>query len=143
MRNITLLALLIGISFASLGQSDVTGKWKTIDDETGEVRSIVEIFEKDGMIYGKIAKLFIGPNEEQDPICDQCSGDKKNEKIIGMEIISKMEWDADDEEYDEGSIMDPEDGKVYDCVLWKEGEELKVRGYVAFFYRTQTWQKAD
>jgi uncharacterized protein (DUF2147 family) len=143
MRKITLLVLLIGISFGSFAQSDVTGKWKTIDDETGKEKSIVEIFEKDGIIYGKITKLFRGPDEEQDPICDECSGDRKNEKIIGMEIIRGMAWDADDEEYDDGTIMDPKDGKVYDCVLWKEGQELKVRGYVAFFYRTQTWKKVD
>ncbi|SMG17194.1 Uncharacterized conserved protein, DUF2147 family [Marivirga sericea] len=143
MKQISLALLLIGISFSSLAQSDVTGKWKTIDDETGKEKSIVEIFEKDGMIYGKITKLFRGPDEEKDPICNECTGDRKNEKIIGMEIIRGMEWDADDEEYEEGTIMDPQDGKVYDCVLWKEGEELKVRGYVAFFYRTQTWEKVN
>jgi len=60
-----------------------------------------------------------------------------------MEIIRGMEWDAGDEEYDDGEIMDPQDGKTYDCVIWREGEELKVRGYVAFFYRTQTWKKVN
>jgi len=35
--------------------------------------------------------------------------------------------------------MDPETGKVYDCKIWLENGQLKVRGYVAFFYRTQTW----
>ncbi|RUA34779.1 MAG: DUF2147 domain-containing protein [Bacteroidetes bacterium] len=143
MKKISLLVLFIGISFAALSQSNVTGKWKTIDDETGKEKSIVEIYEKDGKVYGKITKLFRGPEEEQDPICDECPGDRKDKKIIGMEIIRGMEWDESDDEWDEGTIMDPKDGKVYDCVLWREGDELKVRGYVAFFYRTQTWEKVN
>lgn len=143
MKKVSLIVLFIGISICAFAQSDVTGKWKTIDDETGKEKSIVDIYEKDGKIYGKITKLFRGPDEEQDPICDECPGDRKNEKIIGMEIIRGMEWDAGDEEYDEGEIMDPEDGKTYDCVIWREGDELKVRGYVAFFYRTQTWEKVN
>ncbi|HET8859258.1 DUF2147 domain-containing protein [Marivirga sp.] len=143
MKKISLLAVLIGISLSALAQTDITGKWKTIDDETGEVKSIVDIYEKDGKIYGKITKLFRGPDEEQDPICEVCPGDRKNKKIIGMEIIRGMEWDSDDERYEDGEIMDPKDGETYDCVIWKEGDELKVRGYVAFFYRTQTWKKVD
>jgi len=143
MKKVILSILFIGISYAALAQSDVTGKWKTIDDETGKEKSVVEIFEKEGKVYGKITKLFRGPDEEQDPICDECPGDRKNKKIIGMEIIRGMEWDADDEEYDDGTIMDPQDGKVYDCVIWRDGNELKVRGYVAFFYRTQTWKKVN
>ena len=43
------------------------------------------------------------------------------------------------EEWKDGTILDPENGSVYDCKLWVEGGRLKVRGYVAFFYRTQTW----
>jgi len=143
MKRFTLLLVFIGISFTAISQSAVTGKWKTIDDETGKEKSIVEIYEKDGELYGKILKIFTEPNEDQDPICDKCSGDRKNKKIIGMEIIRDMEWDADDEEWEDGEILDPEDGKTYDCVIWREGDDLKVRGYVAFFYRTQTWKKAD
>ncbi|WP_375578089.1 DUF2147 domain-containing protein [Marivirga tractuosa] len=143
MKKISLLVLFIGISFGVLAQSEVTGKWKTIDDETGKEKSIVDIYEKDGKIYGKITKLFRGPDEEQDPICDVCPGDRKDKKIIGMEIIRGMEWDDSDDRYEDGEIMDPKDGETYDCVIWREGEELKVRGYVAFFYRTQTWEKVN
>ncbi len=143
MKKLSLFVLFIGFSLGVFAQSDVTGKWKTIDDETGKEKSIVDIYEKDGKIYGKITKLFRGPDEEQDPICDVCPGDRKNKKIIGMEIIRGMEWDGSDDRYEDGEIMDPKDGETYDCVIWREGEELKVRGYVAFFYRTQTWKKVN
>lgn len=118
----------------------IVGKWKTIDDETGKPRSIVEIKEKGGKYYGTIIKLFREPGEETDPLCKECSGAKHNQKIVGMEIISDMKFDKDDQEYLGGEILDPENGNVYDCKLWiDENGNLKVRGYLMFLYRTQTW----
>ena len=51
---------------------------------------------------------------------------KKNQKIIGMEIITDMEYDSEENEYSEGEILDPESGNVYDCKLWIENGKLKV-----------------
>ncbi|MBK6264804.1 DUF2147 domain-containing protein [Marivirga sp. S37H4] len=143
MKKIIVLLIFVSIQFNLSAQSDIFGKWKTIDDETGKVKSIVEIYKKDGKAYGKIVKLFRGPDEEQDPICDLCPGDRKNKKIIGLEIIRGMEYDKSDNEWEDGTILDPKNGKTYDCLIYKEGDELKVRGYIAFFYRTQTWKKVD
>jgi len=119
----------------------IIGKWKTIDDETGKKKSIVEVFMKDGKAYGKIIKLFRTPDEDQDPICDLCEDDRKDKKVIGMTIITDME--KDDDAWAEGEILDPNNGKIYDCKLWVEDGNLQVRGYIAFFFRTQTWLKAD
>ena len=120
----------------------IVGKWKTIDDNTGEEKSVVEIFEKSGKIYGKILKIFRKPGEDPDPVCDECDEDdaRYKKKIVGMEIIRDMQKSG--EEYTDGDILDPENGKVYRCKLWLEGQELKVRGYWGPFYRTQSWQKA-
>lgn len=120
----------------ALGQS-ITGKWKTIDDETGKPRSIVDIYTKDGKVYGKIIKLFREPDEDPDPICEECTDHRKGEKVIGLEIISDMKPKGD--EYVDGEILDPENGKIYKCKLWVEEGNLKVRGYLYFLYRTQTW----
>lgn len=134
---ITCLALLMAtISFA---QSPI-GKWKTIDDETGREKSVVEIFEKDGKLYGKVIELFRLPTEDQDPSCDDCEDDRKGQKVMGMEIIRDMV--QDDDEWEDGTICDPKDGKVYDCKLWVDEDDpnkLQVRGYILFFFRTQTW----
>ncbi len=135
----TLFVTIFAVAALSLNAQSITGQWKTIDDETGKPRSVVEIEELDGKYYGKIIKLFRSPDEEQDPICDECPGKRKNQKIIGMEIISDMEFDSDDKEYSDGEILDPESGSVYDCKLWVENGNLKVRGYIMFLYRTQTW----
>lgn len=131
--------LLLFVSSASYAQRDIFGKWKTVDDETGEVKSVVEIFEKDGKAYGKIIKLNRKPHQDQNPLCDECEGDKKDQPILGMTIITAMEYDAEDDEWENGEILDPSDGDIYSLKLWREGEKLKVRGYIAFFFRTQTW----
>jgi uncharacterized protein (DUF2147 family) len=135
-----ILPLLLS-ALLSQAQTSVLGKWKTVDEETGEEKSIIEIFERNGKIYGKIAKIF--NKENPDPVCNKCPVDdpRHQKKIIGMEIITDME--KVDNEYTRGSILDPQDGRIYRCRLWTEGEELKVRGYWGPFYRTQTWKKVN
>lgn len=138
--KILLTLLFFSLSYFASAQS-IVGSWKTIDDNSGKPRSIVEIYEKDGEYYGKIVKLFRDPDEDQNPTCDECKGKLKGKPIIGMEIITGMEKDGD--EYNDGEILDPENGKTYDCKLWVEDGNLKVRGFLLFFYRTQTWLPAD
>ena len=119
---------------------NVVGKWKTIDDETGKAKSVVEIYKKGDVYEGKIIKLFRGPDEEQDPICNKCDEDdhRYKKKIIGMTIIEDMEFE--DGALDEGTILDPNNGEVYECRIWVGDDgKLNVRGYVMFFFRTQTW----
>lgn len=121
-------------------QENIFGKWITIDDETGKKKSVVEIYKKDGKVYGKIIKLFRGPDEDPDPLCDKCPEDdaRYNQKIIGMEIMKNMEKDGD--EYAGGKILKPDEGTIYRCRIWLDDEQnLKVRGYWGFLYRTQTW----
>jgi uncharacterized protein (DUF2147 family) len=125
----------------SVSSQSIVGKWKTIDDNTGEQKSVVEIYEKGEKIYGKVLTIFPGPNDDPDPVCDKCNSDdpRFNKRIIGMEIIRSMAKDGD--EYEDGDILDPENGKVYRCKLWVEGDDLKVRGYWGPFFRTQTWKR--
>jgi len=132
---------LLFTALVGYGQMSVTGKWKTVDEATGEEKSIIEIFERNGKIYGKIVKIFT--LEDPDPKCDKCPKDdpRYDKKIIGMEIIQDMQ--KAENEYSQGSILDPQDGKIYRCKLWIEDNGLKVRGYWGPFYRTQTWKKVD
>jgi len=132
--------LLVVLSF-SLSAQSVLGKWKTIDDETGKPKSIVEIYKNGAVYEGKILKLFRGPDEEQDPVCKECDKDDPRymKKIIGMTIVKDMEMD--DDVLDDGTILDPKKGEVYDCKIWVGDDgKLNVRGYIMFLYRTQTWE---
>ena len=136
-----ILVILLILSTECFSQSSLLGKWTTIDDDSGEARSIVEIIERDSKVFGKIIKLYRNPGEDPDPICDKCpdDDDRYNKKIIGLEIIRNMKWS--EMVLSEGSILDPESGKIYQCKIWLEGVELKVRGYWGPFFRTQTWKK--
>ncbi|MEO9869597.1 DUF2147 domain-containing protein [Ekhidna sp.] len=136
--KVTVFISLVLVSSGLFSQT-IVGQWKTIDDETGKPRSIVKIYEQKGQFFGKIVKLFREPDEDQDPICEECEDERKGQKIIGMEIISEMKYNKGNDEYHKGEIMDPENGNIYDCKLWIEDGDLKVRGYLLFFYRTQTW----
>src|SRR5688500_12947345 len=131
MKVLTLPLLFLTMSLH--GQA-IFGKWKTIDDESGEVKSIVEIFEKEGKAYGKVIRIFPPAGEDPDPVCEECDNNdpRYGKKIIGMEIITGME--KVDGQYGNGEILDPENGKVYRCRVWTEGEDLKVRGYWGPFY---------
>lgn len=137
MKVVTLLLLLIPILVN--GQS-VTGRWTTID-ETGEARSVVEIEERGGKLYGKVVKIFVKPGADPDPICKECPKDdnRYNKKIVGMEIIRDLQKSGD--EYSDGTVLDPKVGKIYKCKIWVEGNTLHLRGYWGPFYRTQTWKK--
>jgi uncharacterized protein (DUF2147 family) len=135
-----LLFLLVSVN---INAQDIAGKWKTIDDQSGKVRSIVEITKEGSKYFGKITELFLEPDEVENPPCTECSGQLKGQPILGMQIINGLTKSGDEFS---GEILDPEDGKVYKCKLWLENGQLKVRGYVLFLYRTQTWlplSKAD
>ncbi len=141
--SILSLIFTLFMAFTVYAQAPIVGKWKTLDDETNEPSSIVEIFEKDGKYYGKIVKLFLKESENQNPTCDKCSDkdDRKDQPTLGMEIVRDMKKGSS--KYEDGTILDPENGKVYKGKLWVEDGQLKLRGYIAFFFRTATWLPAE
>lgn len=131
------LALFLCIGLQAQG---ITGTWKTIDDESGEAKSHVQIFEKDGKFFGKIVKLLPAATAT---VCENCPGDKKGKSLVGMEIVENLEKYKDYFSY--GTIMDPASGKIYKCSIWREGKTLKVRGYIGFSLlgRNQTWHLVE
>lgn len=134
MHTLLLAVAFFSIAFMTSAQS-VTGRWTTIDDNTGKPRSVVELVEKNGKLHGRIVDVH--DKTKADKVCELCPADRKNKPIVGLEIIRDMVKSG--KEWSKGTILDPENGKIYDCKIWLEDGELKVRGYVAFFYRTQTW----
>ena len=88
-------------------------------------------------------ELFRLPEEDQDPYCDKCEDDRKDKRVLGMEIVRDMEFD-EEWEWEDGTICDPKKGSVYDCEMWFEDgdyDTLKVRGYILFLFRTQEWYR--
>ncbi len=117
---------------------DIFGKWKTIDDETGEAKSIVEIYRDNGKVYGKIVEILNPVNKNA--LCEKCEGEEKNKPVLGLVLIKDMEKEG--EYYKQGTIFDPERGKKYKCRLGlKDANILEVRGYISFLYATQYWKR--
>jgi uncharacterized protein (DUF2147 family) len=137
---LTLTALLVATPGVAL--DSIVGKWKTVDEKTGKTVSDVEIYQQGGKLYGKITGLA-EPNDAQGKpkVCIKCTGADKDKPIIGLVIIKDLSASGD--RYKDGTITDPEDGKIYKAELWTEAAKLKVRGYLGPFYKTQTWLKGN
>lgn len=133
------LLLAVAVSFTGFSQ-DVFGKWKTIDDETGEAKSIVEVYEQNGKVYGKVIEI-LNP-AKKNSTCEKCEGENKGKPIQGLIILKDLKKDGN--EYSGGTILDPTKGKVYKALIaLEEPNKLKVRGYIGFSLigRSQYWQR--
>lgn len=142
MKKIILTCSLIVFSVMAAMAQDVTGKWKTIDDDTGKAKSIVEIYEQNGKIFGKVVEI-VDPSK-RDATCVDCPGDAKGKPILDLVILKGLKKDG--KEYNGGTIMDPNNGKVYKCYIeLEDANKLKVRGYIGFALlgRTQYWTRVE
>ena len=137
------LFFLIFLATNYMSSQTVFGKWKTIDDRTGNPKAIINIYEKDGLMYGFVEKI-VEPGKE-DALCKKCDGDKKDKPVVGMTIIDGLK-ENEDGEWKGKTLFDPEQAMTFHCKIWlnpDNTDELKVRGYLAFLYRTQTWLRVE
>lgn len=133
--------LLIAAGFATLASANSpVGQWHTIDDSTGEVKSLVVIVEQQGQVRGRVEKL-LRKDADQNAKCEKCSDDRKNKPILGLEIIRGAKKASSKNVWEDGEILDPENGKTYGLRLTpvENGAKLEVRGSIGPFGRTQTW----
>ncbi|HJW53724.1 MAG TPA: DUF2147 domain-containing protein [Burkholderiaceae bacterium] len=142
----TAIAATFLVSAGAWAQStSPVGLWKNIDDQTGKPKALIRITESNGKFEGKIEKLFRAPDQEQNPVCDKCQGELKDQPILGMTILSGMKQDGD--EYSGGQILDPGNGKLYKSKMSiaDDGKRLNVRGYIGMplLGRTQTWVREE
>ena len=99
------------------------GMWKTVDDKTGKVKSEVQIYEQGGKLFGKITALTDPTDKQGKPrVCKDCKGADKDKPIVGLVILKDLSPSKD--RYKGGTILDPEDGKVYKAEIWIEGGKL-------------------
>lgn len=135
--------MLITVLFFNVNQpNSVEGVWITQDDETGQKKSEVLIYQENGKLYGKILKLLLP--EDEGKLCTECDGENKNKPIEGIVIVNDLI--LNDVTWEDGTILDPKSGKVYDCYLTLEDQNnLKVRGFLGFSIlgRTQSWIRKE
>jgi len=126
------------ISILTNAQS-IIGEWETFDDKTNAKLSVVEIYKTNDKYFGKITNLY---EDSSDLVCEKCEGANKNKPIIGLVVLNNLE--EDDDEYNNGTILDPNNGETYKCYIELITEnKLKLRGYIGFSLigRTQYWQR--
>lgn len=137
----SMIALVLGaLALPVMAQMTPAGVWRTIDDKTGEVSSEVRIVEEGGVLSGTIEKL-LRKDAKQDNVCDKCTDERKDKLVLGMKIIRGAKKSDGKDIWEGGKILDPDNGKEYTLRLTpiEGGKKLEVRGYIAFFYRNQTW----
>ncbi len=132
------------LSISSFAQIDkITGKWYTIDEE-GNKKSLVNIYKTPtGSYEGVIEKLLTGDTNRK---CVNCTGEKKDKRIAGMIVVSDMT--ANDLKLSGGKILDPANGKIYNCTMSFDSKtgKLKVRGSLdksGLIGRNQAWIRAE
>jgi uncharacterized protein (DUF2147 family) len=122
------------------------GVWKTIDDSSGKPQALVKIIDVNGELRGSIARLYQEPDEDQNPHCEKCSGERKNAPILGMTILYGLHKDEEGN-WSGGEILDPNNGDTYHSKvsISPDGKTLTMRGYigVSLFGRSQTWLRVE
>ena len=137
------IALLLGLSSAAaMAQMTPVGLWKQYDDKDGKEKSEMRIIETAGVISGKIEKR-LDPAAKPDDKCTECSDDRKNKPIVGLEIIRGAKKVDGKDVWESGKILDPGAGKEYTLRLTpiEGGKKLEVRGSIFGIGRTQTWTR--
>ena len=135
-QEIFILLLMVG---ALTNAQSIIGEWETFDDKTDSKLSVVEIYKANNKYFGKITKLYEDPS---DSVCDKCEGENKAKPIIGLVVLNNLE--EDDDEYNNGTILDPNNGETYKCYIELINKnKLKLIGYIgiSLLGRTQYWQR--
>ena len=146
--GLRLKAAMTGLLLAACGtafaQSTPVGLWRNVDDKTGEVKAEIRITDNAGVLSGRIEKV-LGKDAKPDEKCVECKDERKDQPIVGLEIIRNAQKVEGQDAWENGKILDPENGKEYTLRLApiEGGKKLQVRGYIGPFYRTQTWVRVQ
>lgn len=140
MKNTLLAISLATLSASVFAQMTPVGTWRSIDDDTKEAKSEIIITDNAGVLSGKVAKL-LRKDAKQDVKCTECKDDRKDQPVLGMELIRGAKKTEGKDIWEGGKIVDPESGSDYKLRLTPidGGKKLEVRGSVLFISRTQTW----
>jgi uncharacterized protein (DUF2147 family) len=146
MQFVSKKSLALLVAFAGLAHAQMTpvGTWHSIDDNTGKPKAEISIRDNGkGVLVGKVERSLQPSSAE--PNCSLCTDDRKGQPKIGMEIIRGAVKSASETLWEGGTILDPENGKIYKLRLTPQdgGKTLQVRGYIGPFYRTQLWQRVQ
>lgn len=142
-RALTAIVLVASVG-ATQAQMTPVGNWHSMDEKTGELKSLIVITDTGGVLNGRIDKL-LRKEADQKGVCKECTDDRKDKPMLGLEIIRGAKQVEGKEVWEGGKILDPENGKNYTLRLTpiEGGKKLEVRGSILFIGRTQTWARVQ
>ena len=104
----------------------------------------MRISDNAGVLEGRVTALL---RKGADPAakCVECRDELKDQPMVGLQIIKGAKKAEGKEVWEDGKILDPENGKFYTLRMTPidGGKKLEVRGYLGPFWRTQTWTRAQ
>jgi len=126
-----------------LNQDDIVGTWLTLS-----TNSKVTIFKNGKYYYGKVSWLRNENDEHEKPKSDTKNPDTslRNKHILGLLILKGFEYDEKNQEWINGEIYDPKNGKTYSCSMkLKDHNTLEVHGYIgiSLIGRTEIWTRSE
>ncbi|PIF28801.1 uncharacterized protein DUF2147 [Acidovorax sp. 56] len=133
--------VLVAIGAPVWAQMTPEGLWRNVDDKTGEAKAEIRIRDTGaGGLLGVLEKR-LSKDAKPDDVCKECSDDRKDKPVLGLEIIRGAKKAEDKDVWEGGKILDPENGRNYTLRLTPidGGKKLEVRGSIGPFGRTQTW----
>jgi len=138
--------LSLGLALAglpALAQMTPVGLWRSVDDKTDTAKAEIRIRAlADGSLLGVVEKSLM---KAEFPNCNLCTDDRKDKPKLGMEIIRGAKKAEGNDVWEEGHILDPDNGKTYRLRMTplEGGSQLQIRGYIGPFYRTQIWVRIE
>jgi uncharacterized protein (DUF2147 family) len=135
------LFILLSISVKAFSQKDPIEKIWYNEEKTSKM----QIYKTaDGNVYGKIIWLKEPNVINGKPKVDDKNKDEKQRTtpLMGLLILSGFKKSSEANVYDNGTVYDPNNGKLYCGKITLNGKELNLRGYIcgwSWFGRTSTW----
>jgi uncharacterized protein (DUF2147 family) len=143
----SIVAIVLAVSGASsMAQMSPVGLWRTISDKDGVAQSEVRIVDTSGVVSGKVEKIT-DPKAKPGERCVECNDERKDQPILGMEILRGLKKVDGKDVWDGGTVVEPATGKIYRAKVSpiEGGAKLEMRGYIGspLFGRTATWIRIE
>lgn len=147
MKKIVLLTALATLGALAQAQMTPLGVWHSIDDATSKPKAVIRISTNASGALSGVVEKAINPDPKAEPNCVKCTDDRKDKPKVGMEIIRGGKKVDGKDVWEEGKILDPDNGTEYRLRLTPVdgGKKLEVRGYVGtpLLGRSQTWVRVE
>jgi uncharacterized protein (DUF2147 family) len=141
---VAVLLALVSIADAPAQQlspklENAVGHWQVVNSD-GSPGGKVDTYIENGKLFGRVTE--VRPGRTPKDVCDKCSGEFKNQLILGM--VNLRGFHAEGDDWVDGTVVDPENGKQYKGKIWAvDKDTLRMRGFIgiSLLGRTETWTR--